>query len=401
MGVDVLFLSRFNAFCGVSTYTEQLATALSKKQVDVGALSSDFKIRCEDTDIPCVVGWTEDGGLTDAIETVLELDPKIIHIQHEHGIFKDTIALSTLCDEIKKKTSAKLVLTAHTVSTVLPRPGHDFGRLMRRMDAIIVHSRLCREIVSRYPNIKDPERVHFIPHGMLDFVAPMDRNEACKKLGLNSSKKVFRLLSMGFISNPKRHMVMLQIAMTIVKHERLAPREFELVIAGQPADDAKALPELLKKAARSFDIEKNVHIFSKFIPFEQFKYYYGSADMAVHMVKPSYLAASGSMRTDLSHAMPIIAMQGNMTLDLNGGVLKVGSTDEMITRLFQLSRDNKTLSLLRKQAEHFARDHNWSIVATQHLKLYENLCGKAIMNRRQGVRSALFHSSPWLLGSSI
>lgn len=401
MPIDVLFLSRFNAFCGVSTYTEQLATALSKKQIDVGALSSDFKVRKDCSEIPCVVGWAEDGNLDEAMKEIIELDPKIVHVQHENGIFRDTVALSELCDAIKKHTNARLVLTAHTVSRALPRPGHDFWRLIRRMDAIVVHSPLSQEIVSRYPNINNPEMVYFIPHGMLDFVPPIDRSEACRKMGFDPSENIFRLLSMGFISNAKRHMAMLQVAMTIIKHERIVPRKLELVIAGRAANESRGLPTLLKKAAISMEIEKDVAIIDKFIPFEQLRDYYSCADMTIHMVQPSYLAASGSMRTDLSHGMPIIALQSNMTFDMNAGVLKVGSPAEMITRLVQLSKDGDKLRIMRRQAETFAKKHSWSKVAAQHLALYEKLSGERLRDRRQGVRSALFHSSPWMLGSAV
>lgn len=400
MATDVLFLSRFNAFCGVSTYTEQLATALSKKHVDVGALSSDFKPRGNGTDVACVIGWTEEGDLDDAMRMVLKLSPKVVHIQHETGIFKDTVALSSLCDEIRKKTSAKLVLTAHTVPAGLPRPGHDFSRLIRRMDAVIVHSLLSRELVARYPSVKETDRIHFIPHGMLDFVEPIDREVACKELGLDPSKKIFRLLSMGFVANSKRHMAMLQVMAAIVSHDMLAPRKLELVIAGRTASDSGDLEALLKRGVRSFNLEKNVHFFNKFIPFDQLKYYYGSADMAVHMTKPSYWAASGSMRTDLSYGLPILALESKMNADLKPGVLKIGSTDEMITRLCQLSIDNKKLLTLRKQAKSYAENYRWATVAAQHLSLYQTLCGERLIDQRQGVRSALFHSSPWLLGSA-
>lgn len=399
MSTDVLFLSRFNAFCGVSTYTEQLATALSSKHVDVGALSSDFKTRRDCSEVPCIVGWSEDGDLEEAVEAIIELDPKIVHLQHENGIFRDTVALSELCDEIRIKTNARLVMTAHTIPRGLPRHGHDFWRLIRRMDAVIVHSMMTQQIVSRYTNIKNPEKVHFIPHGMLDFVPPMDRAVACKQLGLDPSENIFRLLSMGFISNNKRHMAMLQIVGAIVSHERLAPKTLELVIGGQAADDAKGLVGLLKKNARSLEIEKNVHVIDKFIPFDQLPYYYGSADMAIHMTQPSHLAASGSMRTDLSHGLPIIALQSNMTFDVGRSVLKVGSPAEMMTRLYQVSRDHDdTLKVMRDQTRSFTKQHRWSKIAAEHLALYEKVCGETLRDQRDGVRSALFHSSPWMLG---
>jgi len=71
----------------------------------------------------------------------------------------------------------------------------------------------------------------------------------------------------------------------------------------------------------------------------------------------------------------------------------------MITRLYQLSRDDEKNLTMRQEAKAFVENHSWNIIATQHLSLYQKVCGERLIDQRQGVRSALFHSSPWLLGS--
>jgi glycosyltransferase involved in cell wall biosynthesis len=399
MSIAVLFLSRFNAFCGVSTYTEQLATALANRRVDVRALSSDFRPRATESDVPCIVGWSEDGNLADAFSKIDEHHPKIVHIQHEHGIFRSTRALTKLCRAIQKDTSAKVIMTAHTVPKQAQRPGDDFARLIGQVDGLVVHSELCKEVIARYPNISETSKVHTIPHGMISPIKRVPRGTACMKVGLDPSRKVFRLLSMGFISNAKRHMAMLQVAMALVTRDQLAPRKLELVIVGQPVSGSSHLPSLIRKASKSMGIEQNVRVVEEFVPFEKLPYYYGAADMAIHMVDPANLSASGSMRTDLSHGVPIIATKSGMTLDLSLGVVKVGSTDEMMTRLVQVVKTPGVLRTLRDQAQVFAEQNSWSNIAAKHLALYEKVCKQTLFDRSQGVRSALFHSSPWLLGS--
>lgn len=399
MSIAVLFLSRFNAFCGVSTYTEQLATALANRRVDVRALSSDFRPRATESDVPFIVGWSEDGNLADAFSRVNEHHPKIVHIQHEHGIFRSTRALIKLCRAIKKDTSAKVIMTAHTVPKQAPRPDDEFVRLINRVDGLVVHSKLCEEVIDRYPSISDNIEIRTIPHGMLSPIKRVPRRTACMKVGLDPSEKIFRLLSMGFVSNAKRHMAMLQVAMALVTRDQLAPKKLELVIAGQPVSGSGDLPALIRKASKSMGIERSVRVVEEFVPFENLPYYYGAADMAIHMVEPANLSASGSMRTDLSHGLPIIATKSWMTLDLSLGVIKVGSMDEMMTRLVQVARNPGLLRTLREQAEVFAEQNSWSNIAARHLSLYENVCKQTLFDRSQGVRAALFHSSPWLLGS--
>lgn len=398
MGIAVLFLSRFNAFCGVSTYTEQLATALAKRRVDVRALSSDFKPRGKESDIPCIVGWSEEGDLADAFSKIDEHHPKVVHIQHEHGIFRSTGALIKLCRMIQERTSSKIIMTAHTVPKQAPRFDDKFAKLVRQVDGLVVHSKLCKEVISHYPNVTEISKIHTIPHGMLSPIKRVSRRIACDKVGLDPSKSIFRLLSMGFISSAKRHMAMLQVVMALATRNQVAPKKVELVIVGQAVAGSEHLPGLIRKASRAMGIDKNVRVIEEFVPFERLPYYYGSSDMAIHMVDPSHLSASGSMRTDLSHGVPVVATKSGMTLDLSRGVLKVGSTDEMMTRLSCVAKTPKVLKDLREGAECFAEKNSWINVAERHISVYEKTCKKTLFDRRQGVRSVLFHSSPWLLG---
>lgn len=400
MGIAVLFLSRFNAFCGVSTYTEQLATALANRCVDVGALSSDFRPRSIESDVPCFIGWDEDGNLDDAFEQIDQHCPNIVHIQHEHGIFRDTKSLIKLCRKIQENTSAKIVMTAHTVPKQALYPDDNFVRLINQVDGLIVHSETCKEVVARYPGVSDRNKIHIIPHGMLPPIKKVPRAVACKEVGLNPSKKIFRLLSMGFISNAKRHMAMVQVVMALASKNLLSPKKLELVIVGQCVSGSEYIPRLIRKSAASMGVDRNVRVIKEFVPFDQLPYYYGAADMAIHMVDPINFSASGSMRTDLSHGLPILTTKSGMTLDLSLGVIKVGSIDEMMTCLINVANNEKELNVLSEAAFVFAEENSWVNIASKHLSVYERICKKELFDRRQGVRAALFHSSPWLLGSA-
>jgi glycosyltransferase involved in cell wall biosynthesis len=399
MAFDVLFLSRFNAFCGVSTYTEQLATALALKRIDVGALSSNSCVRDENQVVPCIVGWAEDGKLEEVLDGILSREPKVVHIQHEHGIFRSPRALLALCREIHRATDTKVVMTAHTVPKHPLRQDDDFLRLLREVDGLIVHSRMSQQVISSYPKPFDTGKVKVIPHGMLPPVPPAPREEAERALGLKSRKNVFRLLSLGFISNEKRHMAILQLVKEMAGMDLVAPKKLELIIAGKQPQPAQNIVGLLKKTAKSYGLGRSVFVFDKFVPFDRLPYYYGAADLGIHMVTSSHHSASGSIRTDLSHGLPVIASRSPMTAGLSGGVVQVGSTDELLVRLQRLAKSPGELKKLADGATRFARRNSWGSIALRHIRLYEDLCGKIMLDRRDGVRSALFHTSPWLLGS--
>jgi len=399
MAFDVLFLSRFNAFCGVSTYTEQLATALAMKQIDVGALSSKSCVRDDESQVPCVVGWSEQGRLKEALDGIVSREPKVVHIQHEHGIFRSPEALLALCREIHKSTRTKLVMTAHTVPRHPLRANDPFLNLLREVDTVIVHSLMSEKMLERCPKPFDQGKVKVIPHGMLPPVTPAPRVESERRLGLKSGKNIFRLLSLGFISQEKRHMAILQLLAELVGKEATAPKQLELIIAGKSSQQGRNMVGLLKKTAAGYGLAPRVVVIDRFVPFDRLPYYYGAADLGVHMVTSAHHSASGSIRTDLSHGLPVIALRSPMTGGLSGGVVQVGSTDELIVRLIRLTRQPEELRRLQLAAVKFASKNNWGGIALRHIRIYEELAGHALLDRRDGVRSALFHTSPWLLGS--
>jgi glycosyltransferase involved in cell wall biosynthesis len=401
MSIAVLFLSRFNAFCGVSTYTEQLATALANRRVDVRALSSDFRPRATESDVPCIVGWSEDGNLADAFSKIDEHHPKIVHVQHEHGIFRSTRALTKLCRAIQENTSAKVIMTAHTIPRRLFGSDNDFVKLIRQVDGLIVHSSACKKAVLECSGIEKTTSIQVIQHGMLPPIKRHHRALSCSKINANSDKNIFRLLSMGFISSTKRYMTMLQAVMALVTRDLLAPKRAELLITGQAPLGSEHLVELLRRSSHSMGISNNVRVVEGFVPFEFLPYYYSASDMAIHTVRSEHMSASGSMRTDLSHGLPIVATKSGMTEDLSRGVLKVDGLGGLISRLVYVSKNAHVLKRLQQEAREFSRENSWINVAEKHLSFYERVGQEVIFDRSQGVRAALFHSSPWLLGSGI
>ena len=219
MSVDLIYLSRFNTCCGVSTYTEQLAEAVARQSVSVSALASDHAdrnsvLREDIPEVPAMVSWSEKN-VCRALSDVLEQNPKVIHIQHEFGIFQDTTGLLKLCRRIKEKSPrTKLVLTAHTVPPGVASPEDDFIQTLRLMDAIVVHSRAARTALHSYrASINVP--IHIINHGMLAPMGRMPRAEAEAKLGLKPDKSRFTLLSLGFLTRNKKHVLLSQIVSAV------------------------------------------------------------------------------------------------------------------------------------------------------------------------------------------
>lgn len=406
MTVDLIYLSRFNTCCGVSTYTEQLAEAVARESVSVRALASDHADKTmprEDTPvIPAMVSWSEDN-VAKALSDVLEQNPKIIHIQHEFGIFQDSSGLLRLCKKIKKEASGtKIVLTAHTLPPSIS-PTDDFLKTLELMDAVIVHSSKSRSVIDSYPVVlKTPVKV--IAHGMLPLRKRMPRSAAEEKLGLKPDKNRFTLLSLGFMTRNKRHVLLSQIVSAMNSREMLLPKRIFLIIAGMPTPDTdgESILSSLKFAIGKFGLQKDIMLIPKFIPFDDLSTYYGAADMCVHFVDRSYHSSSGSIRMDLSYGMPVIAQKAELTLDLSPNTVALFREEsDFMTQLRVIARNKSRLLKMSVEAAKMTDKYSWASTANTHTKLYKQLAGTAFGDTSGRVRAAIFHSCSELLGGAF
>jgi glycosyltransferase involved in cell wall biosynthesis len=408
MKADVIFLSRFNTFCGVSTYTEQLAEAISNHVVNVHAMASDHTVNVTNTsdrdeipDIPTVVTWNEDGPLKETTQTLIERKPRIVHIQHEFSIFRQAGALLQLCDNLKKEKDIKVILTAHSV----PQRGSElvgrFFHLIKSVDAVVVHSRIAYKVIQSY-NYRRNEKfpiVQVIPHGMLLPRKRWNKEKARKALCFGQNKNLFIVLALGFISQYKRHMVMLQLLQEINKRNLVKPKKILLVIAGasQPkGSGGKQLVNSLRLSANRMGIGNHVLVIPEFIPFSDLPLFFGFADMTIHMCDSNYHSSSGSIRTDLSYGMPVLTLRSPITQDLPSDVVMFASSEfDIIEKLIFMVKKDEYRKKMSRKALLMAEKHCWDSTALKHVRLYERIIKGPLGKRRDQVRVALFHASPF------
>jgi len=401
---DVVYLSRFNTCCGVSTYTEQLAQAVSEQAVRVSALASDHGEcvdggECRDAipSVPSMVSWHEsDGGIT-ALDDLLEASPRVIHIQHEFGIFKSTEGLLKLCQQIRRRLpQSKIVLTAHTVPA--SEPGSAFLKLLSVVDAVIVHSSIAKRSLLSFSEIG--QKVHVIRHGMMEPGECLPRAEAESVLGIPHDPGRFTLLSLGFISRSKKHALLANMVAEAIKSRFVAPRNLTLIIAGMPTPDegGARISSSLKMIIERNKLKGSIRYVEGFVPFDQLPAYYGAADMTVHMCSPSYHSSSGSVRMDLAYGMPVLVQKAELTQDLPSDTVCFFERDqELLHYLSLFAREPERLKRMRRGARVMTEMLSWKNTATKHKALYQELLGKPFGDKRGQVRAAVFHSCTSLL----
>jgi len=379
MSTDILFLSRFNATCGVSTYTEQLSEALVDLGENVKVSAEDnerYRPSGEKSDVPCIGFWTSKR-LHKGLPHLVEANPRVLHVQHEFGIFRDSSNLLELLSGFKKsRPSSKIVMTAHTVPPCFSSSDDLFLQAARLADSIIVHSDSAKKALLPHVCGIDPDRLSVIPHGMQLPVERVSKREAEKELGIGSDKDRLTVLSMGFLVRNKRHASLLQLLSTIIDRKMLVPKKLLLIIAGMPTPDNEGVQLLnqIKLAIKSYGLESNVKLVPEFIPFSRLPVFYGASDVSVRLCEKTFYSSSGGVRMDLSHGMPVAAQYAELTEDLPPHAIKRMHADvELLSFLPTVARNPEPLKKMAKAANAFAREHSWEKIAKRHQRLYEGL----------------------------
>ena len=402
MEAEVVFVGRFGTCCGVSTYTEQLADEIVGRGPSVVAVASDHghreqgPHRIDSTKlirtIPC---WTEEGKLDEAYDVIRSISPRIVHFQHEFGIFRNHGALVRLIDRLRE-AGIKVVLTAHTVPN---NEADGLLSLVRRTDGVVVHSRKARGIL--LDQLVHAERVPpiiQIDHGMLPPQKKSERMASRAMLGIPVDKDVIVALSLGFISRPKKHMVMLQVLQAVNQKLICHPYKLFLVIAGLPdIREGAELLRLLRQAAKTMGIGESLVIIPEFVPFKFLPVVYGAADFTIHVRGTSHASSSGSIRQDLSFGMPALVQRSELTEDLpNDSVMFFSDESNVISMLPLMATRKDHRTRLSRNATMMARKFEWRRTASRHIGFYEVLLGAPLARRKGMIRTAIGQATHWL-----
>jgi glycosyltransferase involved in cell wall biosynthesis len=402
--IDVAFLGRFGTCCGVSTYTEQLAEQLvAGGSSVVAAASTHGHTECGPHRTDCVEGirtipcWGEDGDFDEAFRVIDGLRPRLVHIQHEHGIFRNRRALIDLVGRLSQN-GIKTVLTAHTVPANAEAP---MLALVMSVDGVIVHSsRAKRVLQDQFACLKiaDPTPVRHIAHGMLPPQQKAGRAYSRTSLAIPMDDSTVVALALGFISRTKKHMFMLQALEAINSRSMCHPKKLFLIIAGMPdPNGGDELIRLLRQMAKRSGIEDRLLIIPEFIPFDLLPVLYGAADLCVHVRGASQLSSSGSIRQDLSYGMPVITQRSELTEDLpNDAVMFFSGEQGLLSMLPTLVRNGGLRKRLEEHATLMARKHEWRRTAAHHMRFYEDVAQAPMINRKGALKLALELANQWL-----
>jgi glycosyltransferase involved in cell wall biosynthesis len=247
------------------------------------------------------------------------------------------------------------VLTAHNVIAHEPRPGQAFARrrLLRAMDAVVVHSRHGADQAERLG--ADPARVRVIAHGAFDYLTKQEG-----ELPLPDELAAVQapvVLFFGLIRDYKGVDVLLRAW-------RSVPGDAELWIVGMPRMDMAPLRALARERVR---------FVQRFVDDLELPAYFRRADL---LVLP-YRAAdqSGVLYTALAFGKPLIASDVGGFGEVGAArMVPPGDENALAEALRELLADPVAREeLAAASARAAAGPYSWDTVAESTLALYREL----------------------------
>lgn len=176
----------------------------------------------------------------------------------------------TILRRVRKNKHTKIVAITDNVIPHEHRPGDmAFTKyFLKSADAFLAMS---KDVLKDLKQFTDKPSV-FSPHPVYDnYGNAIDREEACKKLGLNSADKY--ILFFGFIRKYKG----LDLLLDAMKDERIKQAGIKLIVAGEFYGDGDSYLQQIQQNG----IGDNVKLFTSFIPNDEIKYYFSATDLVV------------------------------------------------------------------------------------------------------------------------
>lgn len=287
--------------------------------------------------------------------------PDIVHIQN----FIKNPFLTWIIALVVESRGAKVIFTAHDVRPHYEKPWDEFflRKLYNAVDGVIVHSSNNMNTLSGLCDHAGKSKV--IPHGVYDFYnddAAITREEARSRLGLPMSGKI--LLYFGVMDKRKGAEALIREAPRLIEKNR----DLLLLFSGKDR-----FPEgYLHNLARESGVEDHVLLFDRWIPEEEVKYYFLSADAVIL----PYLegSTSGVLKVAFAFDKKVIATRvGEFPEQLNlyskGLLIDIPPSDEDIANISGFLESNG----LPEKNDAFIHRMSWDNIAALTASFYSRI----------------------------
>ena len=375
---NILYISTFPPReCGIATFTKDLSGAMNKKFNPL-AKSTVAAINNESTDLYHYKNQVTHQIAATNIEDYIALADKInqneqiklVHIQHEFGIFGGEYGnhLIPLLQVVKKP----IIMTFHSV---LPKPNkklkHIVQFLLKNTKAVIVMNELSKTILQEQYQ-KGKTKIFVIPHGIPQ--VPFDSGSKAKqKLGLEGK---IVLLTFGLLSRGKGVEYVLKSLPEVVKR---FPNTLYLIIGiTHPLirkQEGETYRNFLKQEVEKLGLKNNVKFYNKYLPLKEIISYLKATDIYLCPTLNQAQSVSGTLSYALGCGRPVISTASsyakNMVTSERGILVPPGEPKAITKAVLFLIENPKLRYRLARTAYTETRHMTWPNVARSHFELYQ------------------------------
>ncbi|MDF1517768.1 MAG: glycosyltransferase [Lutibacter sp.] len=375
----VVFVTTFPPTkCGIATFTRDLLSAINN------SFGQNLQcVVCNLTDTPIIsddIPFSLNPKIKDdykktAIKINNDASVKLVHIQHEFGLFGGEYGnyLLDFLDAINKP----VVFTFHSV---IPNPSLELKSFVKMMvsyaDRIFVMTRKSQNILTEQYEISE-EIIDYTPHGthVVNYENP---SEAKKKLNLENRNI---LSTFGLLSAGKSIETAIKAMPEIIKH---TPEVLYLIIGKTHPNTIKnnkdEYRDYLEDLVIKMDLKNHVRFIDRYLETSELLEYLKATDVYLFTSKDPNQAVSGTFVYALSCACPIIATSIPHTKELlanNTGILfDIGNWEQLASATIKLLSNGPLRESMAFAAYEKTRESSWENVAIKHANTYGELMGE-------------------------
>jgi glycosyltransferase involved in cell wall biosynthesis len=379
--------------CGIATYSDELIEALRKAQNEIhvichpdGGRPGEKKIYpVMKTEVP---GWDET-----VYDTVQKINPDIVHIQHEYGLYQtsgdNASGLFRFLFRLQVQQKYPAVITYHSVYSRLKPMIRLYMDVMQRLvQAGIVHTEY--QWMNLHANLgRVADNVYVIPHGAAAGIS-IPKAQAKKKLELDG-KLVLGML--GWFTPTKGFDSVLEIWDDLARN---LGENAVLVLAGDARlgdpnqiDYKQKLLDLVEKSAHKDQIK--IHLGS-FTP-EEYNYTMACFDL---MVMPyTFASQSGNLAHSFALGVPAVVsgLEGlKAEAEASGAAVAVppGDREELKRAIMTIMGNESLRKTYAKRAKFYVKHKiSWPNTAKKHMRVYRKSANRLKRGARDLIADAI------------
>jgi glycosyltransferase involved in cell wall biosynthesis len=372
----IVFLSTFPPTqCGIATYTQDTIKGIT----NVFGKSITCEI-CELVDKPkenptqAFTLNTKDKDEYTKVAEQINKDKavKLVHIQHEFGLFGGNYGdyLLDFLNAVKKPLT-------YTFHSVIPNPNKELKTFVKLLlsysNSVFVMTNQSKEILMRDYDIEE-DIITCVPHGthIVIYEAP---TQAKQKFDIQDRKV---LSTFGLLGEGKNIETGLQALPQIIEKD---PNVLYLIIGKTHPnliiDGIDAYRDKLEAIVEDLNLKNNVRFINEYLDTNELLDYLKATDVYLFTSKDPNQAVSGTFSYAMSCACPIVASKIPHTREVltsDAGVLvDIGDVDQFAKETIKLLSDDNLREEMGINAFRKTRASSWENVAITHMNTYKNL----------------------------